>query len=206
MDANCVAIQVPRLSVCLSIYLLDVLWWFTDWLKMRQSDVQYVQIWHGYFRLIYVEYVLICLGYFRPTEYAELSHRFHSKLAADRASLKKNPIISPFRLNRDSERRNYGGGEEVSKVCSSEVPLIRATALPETEHSEVFLARGPPSPESLSHFLSCRSTGGIQQNHAGVCVSLQTGESPCRLKHTYANCYKEFVDWVVFGPNFNLNN
>ena len=169
MDANCVAIQVPRLSVCLSVCLLDVLWWFTDWLNMRQNDVQYVQIWHGYFCPIYVRYALICLGYFRPTEQAESS-------------------------------------KEVSKVCSSEVALILATGLPATEHSEGFLARGPPSPESLSHFLPCRSTGAIQQNHAVVCVRLQTGESPCRLKHTHVNCYEEFVNWVVFSPNFNLNN
>jgi len=67
---------------------------------------------------------------------------------------------------------------------------MRATGLPATQHSEGFHAHRPPSPESLSHFHFCRLTGGIQQNHAAVCMSLQTGESPCRLKNTHVNCSK----------------
>jgi hypothetical protein len=78
---------------------------------MRQNDVQYVQILQGYFRPIYVQCVLICLGYFRPAEHAKSSHRFHSKLAAERASLNKTPIINPFRLIRDIEREETAGVE-----------------------------------------------------------------------------------------------
>ena len=65
MDANCVAIHVPRLSVCLSWHALMIYG-----LKMRQPDVEYIQT---------------CYSHFRPIQRAE------SKIAVERTLLKEEP-------------------------------------------------------------------------------------------------------------------
>jgi len=153
---------------------------------------------------IYVQYVQICRGYFRPTEHAELSHRFHSKLAADRASLKKTPIINPFRLIRDIECEDTAGAERtLAKFAALRSLNVGDWSASDKAQWRLSCTRSPVARITVA-FPLLSLAGGIQQNHAAVCMSLQSGESPCRLKHTHVNRYEEFVNWVVFSPNFNL--